>query len=231
MCTVISENRPTLEISSPPHFWAKLLRKGVLFSQKVHPPIYATIHAVMFQKAPKKQQYARGVTNKWRQTPWQKRHCRIRNITTLKENDALFEEPLKFIAHGHIFKRFQQLCYGYLSMSSVYAFGLCTQLKTSLVIKFFLRRAKRMMFVLAVYYQYYVLWVLNLCVWIWSMYTVKDLFGNQMEGVSLEKSQTYDVCLGNVLPVFWYGRSYRCICSKFQLNGYLVIYNLIWVTM
>ena len=60
----------------------------------------------------------------------------------------LFEEPLKFIAHGHIFERFQQLCYQ--------------------------------------------------CVCIWSMYTVKDLFGNQ---VFLEKSQTYDVCFGSVLPV------------------------------
>ena len=86
----------------------------------------------------------------------------------------LFEEPLKFIAHGHIFERFQQLCYGYLSMSSVYAFGLCTQLKTSLVIKFFLRRAKRMMFVLAVYYQYYVLscWI---CVYEFGLHVCTQL--------------------------------------------------------
>ena len=35
------------------------------------------------------------------------------------------------------------------------------------------------------------------------MYTVKDLFGNQLEGVSLEKSQPCDVCLGSVLPGYF----------------------------
>ena len=53
-----------------------------------------------------------------------------RAMSQLSKNSptTFFEEPLKFIPHGRIFNRFQ-----YVTIS-VYEFGLCTQLKTSLVI-------------------------------------------------------------------------------------------------
>jgi len=42
----------------------EVVAKGT-FLPKVHPPIYATVHAAM-QEAPKKQNCARGGINKWR---------------------------------------------------------------------------------------------------------------------------------------------------------------------
>ena len=150
---------------------SKVVAQRGAFLSKVHPPIYATIHAVMFQEAPKKQHCARGGTNKWRQTPWQKSHCRIRNITTLKKKwrpppslrSHLSSSPMgifsrdssscaisvytvKDLFGNQVFLEKSQTvwCLFWQCTTStmyyecwicVYEFGLCTQLKTSLVIK------------------------------------------------------------------------------------------------
>ena len=168
MCTVISENRPTLEISPSPIFEQSCCAKGAFLS-KVRPPIYATIHAVMFKKH-------------WKSSSMQEeglasegRHHDKKGITESEISQlSKIRPPPSLRSH--------------LSSSPMGIFSRAVVLR-----------------------------LLEQCVCIWSMYTVKDLFGNQ---VVLEKSQTCDVCLGSVLPVFWYGRSYRCTCSKFQLNGY-----------
>ena len=107
----------------------KLLQR-VLFSRKdTHLFMYAVMSR---QEALKKQHCARGGTKKWRQTPfaviayasaWQKAlqnrkqielhvNCvwgwciwREKYPNSRKYTHLLFEEPLKFILHGHIFER------------------------------------------------------------------------------------------------------------------------------
>ena len=47
-CTVISENKPTLENTPTPLLY-EVVAKGAFLS-KVHPPIYPAVHAVMLSK-------------------------------------------------------------------------------------------------------------------------------------------------------------------------------------
>ena len=84
----------------------KLFQK-MLFSRK-----YENIRAVMLSK--KHQEATLCRRRDYRQTPFDKRgiaeslHVYINraNVTTLKNTPTpLFEEPLKFITHGRIFKR------------------------------------------------------------------------------------------------------------------------------